>query len=76
MRLQQAIDEHPKTRLGRNATGADVRGLQQTQNFQILHDIADRGGRNLLAHRAGQGAAANRVAGAQIALDDAAEYFA
>ena len=39
--LKQAIDKHPKTQLRRNPARADMRAVEQPQEFEILHHVAN-----------------------------------
>ncbi len=73
--LQQAVYEQAQSRVGGQASGADMRRAQQAKLGQILHGVADRGGRQLHAAPR-QGPRPHRLAGLQIALDDAAEDVA
>jgi hypothetical protein len=73
--LQQAVDEQAQARVGRQAAGAGVGGAQQAGLRQVLHGVADRGRRQGQA-ALGQGARSHRLAGVQIALDDAPEDLA
>ena len=43
--LKQRVDEETQAGLGRQAAGAGVRGIDEAQFLQILHDVADRGRR-------------------------------
>src|SRR3546814_3410471 len=49
---------------------------EQAQVLQILHDVADRGGREVDAGQPGDGAGTHRQPGIQIALDDEPEHVA
>ena len=74
--FQKAIDEHAQADLRGNAPGRDMRAVQKAEKFEILHDVADGGGRDLLAHRAGERAGADGIAGIEIGLDHAAKHLA
>ena len=73
--LQQAVYEQTQARVGGQSSGAGMRRTQQPQLRQILHGVANRGGRKGQA-ASGQGARSHRLAGFQIAFDDAPEDFA
>ena len=54
---------------GGHAAGRGVRADDQAQLFQVGHDVADGGSRQVQARRARQGARANRLAIGNVALD-------
>jgi hypothetical protein len=74
--FEQPVDEEAQPHLCRHPPGRDMRAVQQPQEFEVLHHVADGRGRDLLAHAAGQRARADRIAGVEIALDHAAKHLA
>ena len=57
--------------------GVQVRGqLEQAEEFEVLHYVADRGGGEFFRHGPRQGAGAYGIAGGEVAFDDAAKDFA
>ena len=72
--MQQAVDEQAQALVGGQAAGGGVRGEQQAGVGQVRHDVAD--GRRRQVHRqaARQGAAADRLAGLHVLLDDLAQH--
>ena len=74
--LQQRVDEEPQAQLGRQTSGARVRRVDQPELLEILHHIADRGGRQRDRQHAREMPGADGFAGRQIRFDDAAEDFA
>ena len=74
--LEDAVDEEAQAELGRDPPGRDVRRIEQAEQLEILHDVADGGGRDPLADRARERARADRVAGLEIGLDQPAEDLA
>ena len=67
--LQQAIDKHAQAKLRGDTASTDMGAVKQAKVFQILHHVADRGGRDLFGHRAGQRAGADGIAAVEVALD-------
>ena len=71
--MQQAIDEQAQALVGGQPAGGGVRGEQQAGVGQVGHHVAD--GRRRQVHRqpARQRAAADRLAGLDVLLDDLAQ---
>ncbi len=67
--LHQRVDEQPQAQMGRRAPGRAMRGVHQPERHQIGHGVADRGGRQWNP-ALGQSAAADRLTGCKIGLDD------
>jgi hypothetical protein len=73
--LEQAVDEQPQARLGRQAAGGGVGRVEQAGFLQILHDVADRGRRQRHAQPARNRARPDRLARLDIGVDDVTQYF-
>lgn len=43
-KFQQAINEHPEARMGRDAPGGSMRAFEKAELLQILHHIANGSG--------------------------------
>src|SRR5690606_21033117 len=71
--LEHAVDKEAQAHLRRDAPGADMRAVEQAEMLEILHDVADRGGREAEIHHPGQRARADRLAGLEIRLDQPRE---
>ena len=71
--LQDSVDEHAQSQLGRNPACRNMRTLEKAQKLQVLHDVPDRGGRNALGNAAGQRTGANGFSLVQVGLDEGAE---
>ena len=71
--LEQRVDEEAQADLGRQPAGGRVRGEDQPAFLERLHDVADRGRRQRRRQQPRQVARAQRLAGGEIALDDATE---
>ena len=74
--LHHAIDEQPQPLFGRQAPRASVRAGEQAEFLQILHDVADRRGRQVERGELRQGARPDRLAGFEIGVDDQPEHVA
>ena len=66
----------PEALLRGNTSGGDMRAVQQAQKLQILHHIADSGGREAFRQAAGQRARPHGFARGQIAFDHATKHLA
>ena len=71
--VQQAVDEQAQPLVGRQAAGRGVRREQQAGVGQVGHHVADGGRRQVHRQPARQGAAADRLAGLHVLLDDLAQ---
>ena len=74
--LHQGIDKKSQSEFRRQPASRCVRGIDQTELFQIRHHVADRGRRQRNRDQARNVARTNRFAGGQIALDDLPEDLA
>lgn len=74
--FEQPVDEHPEPKLGGNTARGNMWTVEETEELQILHHIADCRRADLFVHDAGQTARPNRIARGQIALDHPAKDFA
>ena len=54
--LEDAVDEEPEPELGRDAAGGDVRRVEEAEELEVLHHVADGRGRHPLGKRASEGA--------------------
>ena len=74
--LEQRVDEQPQALLGRQAPGARVRGVDETELLEVLHHVAHRGRRQRHRQHARQVPGADGLAGGEIGVDDVAEDLA
>ena len=74
--LEQRIDEEAEPELGRQPPRRGVRGIDQAEALEVGHDVADRGRRQRHRQPPADVARADRLAGAEIGLDDLAEDLA
>ncbi len=74
--LHQPVHEHAEAELCWLSARRNVRRIQQAEEFQVLHNIADGGRTDLFTHLPGQGARTHGVARMKIALDHAPENLA
>ena len=74
--FEQRVDIEAQAELGRQPPRAGVRGVDQPEFLEILHDVADRGRRQRNRQQAREHARADRLAAGEIGIDDAAEDFA
>ena len=74
--LEERVDEEAQADLRRQAPGAGMGRVDQPGMLQIRHDVAHGGGRQGHRQDAGDVARPDRLAGRQIALDDAPEDLA
>ena len=74
--LEERVDEEAQADLRRQAPGAGMGRVDQPGMLQVRHDVAHGGGRQRHRQDAGDVARADRLAGRQIALDDAPEDLA
>ena len=65
-RLHHPVDEQAKPAFGRDAAGRGVRSGEQPELLEILHDVADRGGREVDARQPRDGPRPDGRAGAEI----------
>jgi hypothetical protein len=72
--FEQPVHEQAQALLGRQAAGAGVGRVEQPRLLQIGHHVADRGRRQVERQAARQRAAADRLAGLHIDLDQLAQH--
>ena len=72
--LQQPVDEQPQPKIGRQPAGGGMRCIQQPRVRQIRHHVADRRGREVHRQAARQSAAADRLPGFDVLLDDLPQH--
>jgi len=73
--LQQRVDEEAVALVGRHAPGRRVGRGDESKLLQIRHDVADRGRRQLQPRLARERARADRLAIADVALDEGAQQL-
>src|SRR5699024_7057001 len=71
--FEHTVDEEAQALLRRDATSAHMRAVEQTELFEVLHDISDRRGRKAEIHHARERARSDRLAGLEIRLDEPCE---
>ncbi len=74
--LQQRVDEEAQALLGRKPPGAGVGRVDKPELLEVLHHVADGGGRQRDRQHARQMPRAHRLAGRQVRFHDAPENFA
>jgi len=74
--FEQRVDVEAQAELSRQAACAGVRRVDEAQLLEVLHHVADRGGRQRDRQQARQVSRADRLAAGEIGIDDAAEDFA
>ena len=72
--MQQAVDEQPQPLIGGQPAGGGVRREQQAGVRQVGHHVADGGRRQVHRQPARQRAAADRLAGFHVLLDDLPQH--
>ena len=70
---QHGVHEQAQATAGGNTPGRGMRAGDQAQAFQVSHDVADGGGRQLQPRGLRQGAGTNRLTVCQVAVDQGFE---
>lgn len=73
--LHEGIHEEAQPRLRGQASGADMRRIDETKLLQVAHDVADGGRGKRHRQKPRQAARSERLARIEITFDDAPENF-